>query len=77
MIRDGIRTPIEQIHATVKTPVPRINEIAEPAAGETPVVYADVEGDGTQMPEDDRMSEDKTVRDFKNYSTSASKIQVQ
>ena len=40
-------------------------EIAELAAGETPVVYADVEGDGTQIPEDDHISEDKTVRDFK------------
>ena len=28
-------------------------------------MYADVEGDGTQIPEDDHISEDKTVRDFK------------
>ena len=42
-----------------------IKDIAEPAAGETPVVYAEVEGDGTQIPDDDHMSEDKTVRDFK------------
>ena len=56
---------IEHINATVKTTVPKIKEIAEPAAGETPVVYADVEGDGKQIPEDDHISEDKTVRDFK------------
>ena len=56
---------IEHINATVKTPVPKIKEITEPAAGETSVVYADVEGDGTQIPEDDHISEDKTVRDFK------------
>ena len=54
---------IEHINATVKTP--KIKEIAEPAAGETSVVYADVEGDGTQIPEDDHVSEDKAVRDFK------------
>ena len=56
---------IEHINATVKTTVPKIKEIAEPAAGETPVVHADVEGDGKQIPEDDHISEDKTVRDFK------------
>ena len=28
-------------------------------------MYADVEGDGTQIPEDDHVSEDKAVRDFK------------
>ena len=56
---------IEHINATVKTPLPKIKEIAEPAAGETPFVYADVESDGTQIPEDDHISEDNTVRDFK------------
>ena len=49
----------------MKTPVHKIKEIAEPAAGETSVVYVGVEGDGTQIPEDDHISEDKTVRDFK------------
>ena len=57
---------IEHINATVKTPVPKIKEVAEPAAVEAPVVYADVEGDGTQMPEDDHISVDKTLRDFEN-----------
>ena len=52
------------INATVKTSAPMIKEIAEPAAGETSVVYADVEGDGTQIPEDDHISEDKAVKDF-------------
>ena len=36
---------VEHINATVKAPVPKIKEIAEPAAGETLVVYADVQGD--------------------------------
>ena len=54
----------EHINATVKSPLPKIKETAEPAAEEGPVVYADVECDGTQMPADDHISEDKTVRDF-------------
>ena len=31
----------------------------------TPVLYADIEGDETQIAEDDHISEDKTVRDLK------------
>ena len=64
---------IGHINATVKTPVPKIKEVAEPAAVEAPVVYADIEGDGTQMPEDDHISEDKTPQRLRKCSASASK----
>ena len=55
---------LQSISATVKTPVPNQGAFSKLAAGEPPVVNADVNGDATTVPEDDHTLEDTTVKDL-------------